>query len=239
MDTIDTAGWRTGYDAVTTADMPQGEFHYLYNDGAYKAPPEAYVQFSHGEIATVCIEATTVANEIDYENGNPDDVVTWARMMREDYAYDPVVYCDEESVTEVLGLFGTAGEPPPLFRIAAWGQQPEDVQDYGAGTVAVQWKNTPGYDVNLVSPDYPVIGAKIIPKPAPTPAEAAPTKQENDMLLISNPEGISLLSGNLYVLLDNIDTAHAIEATGVAHVDASAALHVLLVKASTTPQVAV
>lgn len=167
----------TAYDAVNWSaeeDLPEAGLYFLYNDGDYAAPADAYTtlkgQGKH--VATICINSATVANELDFETGNPNDPVPWARMMRNDYHYDPVIYCNEQTVQDVLNLFNNAQEPAPYFRIADWtGTAPGEVNDYGAGTVGVQYTDQGDggqVDVSLVSPNYPVIGANVtVPTPAP------------------------------------------------------------------------
>jgi hypothetical protein len=178
MTTVDTTGWETGYDAVTWQNMPNARFYYLYVDGNYRAPAEAFAALgARGRVATIAVNNGTVANEYDYENGNQNDPVTWAEMMRRLYGYLGVVYCNESSVPAVLDLFDAAGEAHPYFRVANWTRvPPSSVTEYGAGTVAVQDASNAGYDTDLIAPHYPAIGPLINPAP---PGPPAPPKEQH------------------------------------------------------------
>jgi peptidoglycan hydrolase-like protein with peptidoglycan-binding domain len=166
---VGTEGWGTAYDAVNwdaEESLPEASLYFLYNDGDYAAPAAAYTKLE-GEgkhVATIAV-GQTVANEYDFENGNPDNPVPWAQMMRNDYDYTGVVYCNIESVQTVLNLFNNAGMAPPYFRIANWtGTPPPSVPDYGAGTVGIQYTDQLDggqVDGSIVSPDYPCIGRNV------------------------------------------------------------------------------
>lgn len=174
-----TSGWVTAYDATTWQaedSLPEAGLYFLYNDANYAAPPEAYTRFEQEghPVATICVNNTTVANEYDYEAGNQNNPVPWAQMMRSDYGYTGVIYCDFAHVQEVLDKFSNAQVAPPYFRLANWtGSAPGEVPDYGAGTVGIQYTDQGDggqVDISLVSPEYPVIGPKgghNPPAPAP------------------------------------------------------------------------
>lgn len=200
---VSTQGWATGFDAVTWQNMPDGTFHYLYVDGSYKVAADAFVHFeTMGRVATLAVNAATVANEYDYENGNQDQPVAWAQMMRGAYGYLGVVYCAESNVDEVLDLFLAAGQHAPYFRVANWtGQGPESVTDYGAGTVGVQYDANSLYDTSLISPDYPVIGAETPPPVVQSPA----IQQEEDVntTSVSGRAGLSWAAGTRHVVQAN------------------------------------
>jgi hypothetical protein len=175
---VSTAGWPYSYDAVdwqAETSLPAAYLYFLYNDGNYAAPQAAYdtLKALGKRIATICISATTVANELDYENGNPDDPVPWCQMMRARFKYTGVIYCNESSVQEVLGKFSAAGVSPPYFRLANWtGNPPAQLPDYGAGTVGIQYTDQGDgglVDISKVSPNYPAIGGSITPPPPPPP----------------------------------------------------------------------
>jgi hypothetical protein len=146
-----------------------------------------------GKVGTICVYSGTVANEYDYEDDNENDPVTWARNMRRTYGYLGVVYCAEGSVPAVLNRFETEGIEPPYFSIASWtGRPPATVNDYGAGTVSVQYATSLYYDSRLVSPHYPTVGAPIGTQP--------PNLQEDTDMIIYHVEGettVWALSGGL------------------------------------------
>jgi hypothetical protein len=194
---ISTDGWEHGYDSVTWDKMPDGPWHFVYRDGKYAAPAPAYpVLERQGKVGTICVYSGTVANEYDYEPGNENDPVTWARNMRRAYEYLGVVYCAESNAQTVLDLFETAGIEAPYFSLADWtGRPPATVNDYGAGTVSIQYATSQYYDSRLVSPNYPAIGAPLTTTPAP-PA----TLQEDTDMIIYHVEGettVWALSGGL------------------------------------------
>jgi hypothetical protein len=178
MTTVETTGWETGYDAVTWQNMPNARFYYLYVDGDYRAPAEAFAALgARGRIATIAVQSGTIANEYDYEAGNENDPVTWCKMMRKLYGYLGVIYCGESAAVDVEDLFTAAGEPQPYFRIAHWvNSAPGTVTDYGAGTVAVQFAENGYYDTSLIAPHYPAIGPLINPAP---PGPPAPPKEQH------------------------------------------------------------
>ncbi len=180
--TVSTSGWLTAYDATNWPaedSLPPAGLYFLYNDANYAAPASAYTRFaSEGHhVATICVYNTTVANEYDYEPGNQNNPVPWAKMMRSKYNYTGVIYCDYGHIQEILNQFSAAGINPPYFRLANWtGFPPASLGSYGAGTVGIQYTDQGDggqVDISLVSPNYPVIGGVAPPTPPPTPAPAS------------------------------------------------------------------
>lgn len=205
MSEVSTEGWLLGYDAVDVADLPAGgQVYYEYADGEWKNEVPGKLG---GQRLTIAVLDTTPADEYDVENGNQDNPVDWAAAMRE-AGREPVVYCNESSALDVVTHFSQAGAKPPYFRIAAWtedGHPPTEVEDYGAGTVAVQYADRGGYDVSLISPAYPDLSNR------DTAAAAAPT-EEDDMSTTSNTAGLCALTwaqGTRHVVQVIADNAHS------------------------------
>jgi hypothetical protein len=214
MTAVSTAGWVIGYDAVTWQDMPEGVFHYLYCDGDYAAPAEAYTELGRqGRIATIAVLASTDADEYDYENGNQDTPVAWAqRMVAKDRNFKPKIYASEANAPAVERMFAAAGAPQPYFRIAAWGGKVgEEVTVYGAGTLAVQILDENHYDVDLISPDYPTTLGTAPAPPAPEPTE------EDDMLIIyvNGTDDVYGLSGGKVWHIADIESLCAYQTAGI------------------------
>jgi hypothetical protein len=205
MSEVSTEGWLVGYDAVDVAQLPTGgQVYYEYADGEWENQVPGKLG---GQRLTIAVLDTTLADEYDVESGNQDNPVDWAARIRE-AGREPVVYCQESGALDVVTHFSQAGAKPPYFRIAAWtedGQAPAQVEDYGAGTVAVQYANHEGYDVSLISPDYPDLSDRDAAAPA------APT-EEDDMSTTSNPQGLCALTwaeGTKHVVQAIADNAHS------------------------------
>jgi peptidoglycan hydrolase-like protein with peptidoglycan-binding domain len=168
-----------GYDAVNWTSIPgDAQFVFLYNDGLYAAPVSAYQHFeaAGARIATICVEPTTVANVLDVEPGNivtaqaPEKYCAWLDMMKNDYGYVGVIYCDQSDQGVIAANLGGR---QVLWSLAILGQQPQTLPSEPAGVVNVQWAFESNLDRDAVSPDFPSIGPKLQPgqsaQPAPAP----------------------------------------------------------------------
>jgi len=196
-----------GYDAVNPGAIPaDAQFVFLYNDGLYAAPQSAYdLWASRGvPVATICVYPTTAANVLDVEPGNvvtaqdSSAYIAWLDMMREQYGYTGVIYCDSSDQPEIQANVAAAGREC-LWSIAELGSQPTSLPD---GVVNIQWAFAGSVDYDAVSPDFPMIGGAATP--------AAPDTSEGwnqDMLIISvqGTPGVFLLSGGkLHLIRDEV-----------------------------------
>lgn len=200
MSEISTAGWIHAYDAVEWAQMPTDGEHYLYVDGDFTAPAAAHEAFP--QALTIAIEASTRADEFDFENGNPDHVVSWLIEQRAAGLPD-VVYANPTDIATVLDQTTTAGIAPPYFRLAKWTTtEPATVPNYGKGTVGVQDADLGAYDRNLLSPDHPSLKRRQTP---PTPAPEAEMKNYVTIYRIIDHEevyGVNWATGKSWHIAD-------------------------------------
>lgn len=177
---------KIGYDAINWSAIPaDAEYVFLYNDANYAAPAAAYQHFAALGIpvATIAAYPTTVANVLDVETGNivtpanPAGAVQWAKMMRAEYNYTGVIYCNASSQAAIAAEFTRQGVSQPLWSIADLVS--EAPVNFGPGVVNVQWAFKNQYDVNAVAPDFPTIGGKVAVPPSATTPVASSTPVSN------------------------------------------------------------
>jgi hypothetical protein len=186
-------GLLTGYDAIGanwTLIPTDAQYVFLYNDGDYAAPAAAYTTFQERgvTVATVCAYPTTVANVLDVETGNivtpadPAGAIEWAQMMRADYDYPGVIYCNASSQNQVAAAFASAGVAQPLWSLAQWTGTAPSVMP-ADNVVNVQWASEQYYDRDAVSSAFPQIGPKVGAGGGST--SPANVDMESDMIILT------------------------------------------------------
>lgn len=220
---------RIFYDAVTASNIPrdaQGVCGYV--DGRYAWSLADWNLFPQAVKVDIAVRSTTNAGTVlDVERGNatPAQSVDWV-LMRRAAGADPTIYCNElDPVTgwpAVRAAFRARNVPEPHYWIAKY----DGNTTIPSGAVAKQYENTAGWDLSAVADYWPGVD------PAPAPPVSLTTPKEIDMLLLSTPDGIWLLSGSLYVKVDDENTLNSLKLAGVQHADFDAAMHAAVLAAA-------
>jgi peptidoglycan hydrolase-like protein with peptidoglycan-binding domain len=166
---------RKGYDATTWENIPgDAQFVFLYNDGDYAAPEEAYQHFqSLGvPVATIAVEPTTIANVLDYEVDNP----TYQNpgLVNEWLTRNPngAIYANLDDQQWLIGQ----GVSPHYWSLAHWTD--ELPTSLPAGVLNIQWDDPGPYDNDLVADYWPgVDSAPVTPPPTGLPVYTGRTLQ--------------------------------------------------------------
>lgn len=158
---------RTMYDGVSVGSIPgNATMVACYASGTYQNEAEARARFPHATIVTIAVRASdNVGHVLDCENGDatPDQCPGWARMRRAAGLATPCIYMNDGEWGAVQAAFRAAGEPQPLYWLAAW----DGSATVPSGCVAHQYANTPGYDISAVADHWPGVD------PGPTPPPVA------------------------------------------------------------------
>ncbi len=141
---------RTMFDSVTAANIPyDAQIVAGYIDGRYAWKASDWALFPKSVKVKIAVNASTNdGNVLDVEAGNatPEGAVSWVRMRRIS-GQTPTVYCNLSTWQSVKDAFAAAGENEPLYWLAYWNEN----EDLPPGTVAHQYKNTPGFDLSIVA----------------------------------------------------------------------------------------
>jgi hypothetical protein len=218
---------RRMFDGITAAQVPAGAQLYAgYLDGEW--PSYAQLVAQHPGFLHVSITVFYTDNEgqvLDVESGDatPEQAVIWVRNRRAAGA-DPTVYCSMSTWPTVKAAFAAAGVAQPHYWVADYslGSNPA----IPAGAIALQYVDMGGYDISVVADYWPGVD----------PAPAAPTAvpEEIEMITFSvgadpaNPsvnQGIWLLSGGLYVQVDNTTTQGELLSAGIKQVPIDFGMH--------------
>jgi len=228
---------RTMYDGITPATVPAGAALYAgYVGGhwpSYAALAAAHPSALHVSIA---VNASESARCLDVENGDasPQQAPGWVLEQRAAGNPDPWVYMNYSTWAAVQAAFAAQRVPPPLYWVALYVTDPANVPDIPDGAIGIQYYDFGGYDASIMADHIPGLD----PAPAPAAPAAPVPEQEIDMLLVSNPQGIWLLSGAMYVPIDNTAALESLKAAGVKSVAVDATEHARFIAASTTPKTA-
>lgn len=218
---------RTMYDAIRAESLPVGGDLYAgYIDGLYNDAGAIAARFPDKQVVHITVKPSD--NEGAIGDGPPDngtwpEWVQWVQARRANGS-DPSINTNQSNWAAGKAAFASAGVAEPHWWIAHYDNDPT----IPTGAVAKQYASNSLYDTSSVAEYWPGVD------PVPTPPVTT-TPEEDDMRLIQSPAGIWLLSGNLYVHIDNSDAVLSLQAAGVqtAHVDA--VFHASLVAASSTP----
>lgn len=155
------------YDGVTPSriDPEDGghpaELVAAYVDGPYAASyPDAVARFPDAVHVAIAIAPWDDGQVLDVEqfDARPDQAPAWAIRQRA-RGQIPTIYCSESVWQPVLDAFRSRCVAPPLFDLAHYGQQPADLHRFPASVVALQYRNTPGYDLSAVRDFWPGVDA--------------------------------------------------------------------------------
>jgi len=218
---------RTMYDAINVNSLPAGGDLYAgYVDGHW--PDYSAIASKFGKDNTVGI-ATNPNDDNGTIGDGPPDNGTWPEWVawtvrRRAAGVDPTINTNVSNWDAGKAAYASAKVAEPHWWIAHYDNDPT----IPAGAVAKQYASNNLYDTSSVADYWPGVD------PVPTPPPVT-TSEEDDMRLIQSPAGIWLLSGNLYVHIDNTSAVNSFTDAGVQTVHVDAAEHALLVAASSTP----
>ena len=171
---VKMAKYLTGYDSVTTLDLPSGGDVYLaYNDGQYKNVGAVKARFPQAVIRSITTESALHdldADIADCEKGDfiPASAVQWAKDKIHANKGRPTIYADTSTLPAVRAALRSAGLRGKVDLIEA---HYDGVRKISRGTVGKQYQdpNTSGghwdTDVFLESWVYPRSTARGLSKP--------------------------------------------------------------------------
>lgn len=149
---------RLMYDSTDAFAIPAGaEMIAAYFNGKYANLAQVRVRFPHADIVTVTVMDAAQADVLDVEarNASPAQAAGWIRAMHSAGYQRPTVYCSLATVPAVREATGilVAGVDYDVWA-ADWTGSAHEVVLPGPGqhavAAAVQYENTPGYDVSAV-----------------------------------------------------------------------------------------
>ena len=156
---------RTMYDGVTSSSVPAvGEPLVAgYTDGLFANLPALKKRFPHARIVGIAVTASyhgADAHVLDVEAGDatPAQAPGWVTAQRK-LGVDPTVYCNTSTWPQVKAAFTAARVAQPHYWIAHYGVAPT----IPAGAVALQYRNTSGYDESVVADYWPGVDPKPVP----------------------------------------------------------------------------
>jgi len=158
---------RTMYDSTNPAVIPNSAQlvgAYVDGFGGYDA---AVAKFGADKVVSISV-ANHDADVADVESGamSPDDLPGWIERQNARGVKRPGVYC---SLSIWASVKAAVGNRSVSYWIADWVGSPYEI----TGADAVQYENTPDYDLSLVLPSFPFCPLPAPPKPKPAP----PAKQ--------------------------------------------------------------
>jgi hypothetical protein len=153
-----------------------------YVDGSYAWPEKAWQRFPRAIRVTITVRGLDAwfgdhANVLDVEKGAATEemALQWVRAVRANHRI-PTIYCSTDNRQNLIQAFRKAGEPMPLWWVAAW-------PGYGAevpqGCVAHQFlPDLHGYDLSVVEDYWPGVDPFVDKGLAQQCIDAAKTVQE-------------------------------------------------------------
>lgn len=156
-------------DGITPSAMP-ASFPGLagvigYTDGNwpdYEALKARYPGLVHVSCTVTASVIGAVILDVEQGDATPQQAPNWAERSRA-IGITPVVYCNYSTWPLVKEQFTLQQVAQPLYGIAEY----DGVEEIPIGAIYKQFKNTAGYDVNLVADYWPGVD----PEPVPTPQE--------------------------------------------------------------------
>jgi hypothetical protein len=141
---------RTMYDSVTPAAIPAGaDLVAGYGNGAYKWSPADWARFPHAAHVRIDVLGSDPegCGVLDVEPGDatPQTAPAWVRK-RQAHGFRAVIYTALANVAAVQAA--CHGISHIGYWVADWTGSPHHVDI--PGLIAVQYRNTPGYDVSAV-----------------------------------------------------------------------------------------
>ncbi len=141
------------YDGVNPENIPATAGVVAgYVDGPYQWHTDGWDRFPRASHVGICINPAHDTGEVlDVEPGDstPEHAVNWVKVRRE-HGVEPAIYCSKSAWEFVRHAFYEAGIAQPVYWIAEWNGSPA----LEPGESAHQYRNTPGYDLSVVSDSW-------------------------------------------------------------------------------------
>ncbi len=153
-----------------------------YVDGAYAWPEREWQRFPRAVRVTITVRGLDAwfgahANVLDVEKGAATEemALQWARAVRANHRI-PTIYCSADTRPKLTQAFRNAGEPMPLWWVAAW---PGAGAVVPQGCVAHQFlPDLNGYDLSVVTDYWPGVDPAVDQGLAQRCLDAAKSLQE-------------------------------------------------------------
>jgi hypothetical protein len=174
---------RLMFDSVDPLDIPEdAPIVAGYVDGAYAWPEREWQRFPRAVRVTITVRGLDSwfgahANVLDVENGAATEemALQWARAVRANHRI-PTIYCSADTLPKLSQSFRNAGEPMPLWWVAAW---PGAGAVIPAGCVAHQFLHDLNcYDLSVVEDYWPGVDPAVDQGLAQRCLDAARSLQE-------------------------------------------------------------
>lgn len=145
---------RVMYDGITPSSVPTGASLYAgYVDGKWPSAAGLSKRFPNARVVGIAaLPSTNNGIILDVEKGDatPAQSVDWV-LMRRKAGVDPTVYMNTSTWDDVRAAFQARKVPEPHYWVAAYSSS----SAIPSGAVAIQWKNTSGYDQSNVADYWP------------------------------------------------------------------------------------
>lgn len=159
---------RIMYDAITPSRIPavKPQLVASYVNGEWPNFNQLKKLFPNSIHVSIAVNILGVANVLDVErfDAAPTQAPAWVTKMRA-LGRDPSVYMNMSTWPAVIDAFKQQGVKQPHYWVADYGPN----RNIPVGAHALQFLNTPGYDVSVVADYWPGIDA---------PEDDMPTAQE-------------------------------------------------------------
>jgi len=158
------------YDAITPSRIPNNAIMVAgYVNGKWPSYPELVTLFPHATHVSIAVSADATADVLDVEqfDATPEEAPAWCSRMR-NLKRIPTVYMNLATWAQVMHAFTTQKINQPNYWIADYTGKSNILVGVD-GVVAVQFQNTPGYDISQVVDYWPGID---------NPEDEMPTAQE-------------------------------------------------------------
>jgi hypothetical protein len=189
------------YDGVSPGRLPaDAAMVGGYVNGMYAWSAASWARFPKARKVTIAVTAAASANVLDVETGDatPTQAPGWALNERRE-GHIPTVYCNRSTWPAVRAAFVNQHVTQPQYWIASYSSSTV----IPAGAVALQYENTPGYDLSIVEDHWPGVDPEPVPTPTPTPVEDSimkcgiqqyPAKTGGQWLITVNATGVLVRS---------------------------------------------
>lgn len=139
---------RLMYDGITPAKLPKGgDIYASYIDGEWPYFSQLVKLFPHAKHLSIAVDPTHDADILDVERYDalPSQAPDWVYRQRH-RSITPIVYMNAATWPTVKQAFYAQHVTEPYYWVADYDHGPT----IPTGAIAVQWKNTPGYDQSTV-----------------------------------------------------------------------------------------
>jgi len=157
------------YDAITPSRIPNNATMVAgYVNGKWPSYPELVTLFPHATHVSIAVSADATADVLDVEqfDATPEEAPAWCSRMR-NLKRIPTVYMNTATWLQVKQAFTTQRIGEPNYWVADYSRK--STLSIPNGAIAIQFQNTPGYDISLVEDYWPGID---------NPEDEMPTAQE-------------------------------------------------------------